>query len=175
MGAREKSPEILEFRFAETVLNIVRVEVLFLRWLVVIGVVALAIGFVTSSHDSVTPARYEMVPLVQNGESAGLPLAGIIVDPVNRTVSAVLGGPAKSETDKEEFFVIWNDGGRSYATTFAQGTGRSEAVFSISAGAEINPVHTFAAERSAADLEQARKALRNFVDALPPQTASARR
>jgi hypothetical protein len=154
-----------------------RVELLFLRWLLAIAVVALGLVYFTSGRKERPDARYETIPLVHGGRSSGMPLAGIMVDPAKRDIFAVVGGPtSRSGGAKNGFFIVWTgEDGRNYATTFGRGEAQADALFEISRSREIRPLHSFGpgGENPAAKLADAEKMLRTFFDGLPPYGGTA--
>jgi hypothetical protein len=157
----------------------VRVELLFLRWLLAITLVTLGIVYLMSGRQDRQEPRYETLPLVHGGRSSGMPLAGIMVDPAKKDIFAVVGGPsARSSGNKNGFFIVWKgEDGRNYATTFRRGESRPDALFEVSRNREIRSVYPFenAGENPAtvAKLADAEKMLRSFFDGLPPYGGSA--
>jgi len=160
-----------------------RVEVLFLRWLLVIAMVVAGIIYFAYPPKSRTPTHYEAIPLVQSGRLSEMPMAGIMVDPARGDISAIVGGPATKATGEHDFFFILREGerGQSYATAFRMGDARPSALFEISAAREIRAVHAFddtppgRAPQLAANITDAERALRSLFDALPPSDAAAQR
>jgi hypothetical protein len=156
----------------------VRVELLFLRWLLAIALVALGVVYLTAARKERPDASYETVPLVHGGRSSGMPLAGIMVDPAKRDIFAVVGGPvSRSGASKNGFFIVWKgEDGQNYATTFRRGEARAEALFEVSRNREIRPVHSFLPgenPQTLAKIADAEKMLRSFFDGLPPHDGAA--
>jgi hypothetical protein len=155
-----------------------RVELLFLRWLAGIAVVAVAILYATSGREKQEDPRYETLPLVHGGRSSGMPLAGIMVDPAKKDIFAVVGGPsARASGNKNGFFIVWKgEDGRNYATTFRRGESQADALFEISRNREIRPIFPFEGSpenpQVMAKLADAQKMLRSFFDGLPPYAGS---
>jgi len=160
-----------------------RIEVLFLRWLLVIALVAGGIIYFAYPLKSRTPTRYEAIPLANRGRLSETPLAGIIVDPARRDISAIVGRPATTAMGEHDFFFILREGerGESYATAFRTGEARPSALFEISPRREIRVVHAFEdtppsqALQLAANTSDAERSLRSLFDALPPTDAEAER
>jgi hypothetical protein len=83
-----------------------RVEWLFLRWLVVIGLIALGVSYAKSWRLSRPHTAYETIPLVRGERSSGMPVRGVMVDPQERSIYAVVGGPTDS-SQPADFFILW--------------------------------------------------------------------
>ncbi len=148
---------------------------MFLRWLVAIAIVAVVVGYLTTSHEPQPDTHYEMIPLVHGGVASGMPLTGIMVDPERGDVYAVVGKTAAQA--QPGFFIGWNGAGRrDYATTFARGR-QADATFEISSSHEIQPLHVFHTQSESGDeadtVAGSQRLLRSIFDALPPQNASA--
>ncbi|HMJ05016.1 MAG TPA: hypothetical protein VK474_02055 [Chthoniobacterales bacterium] len=149
-----------------------RVELLFLRWLLVIALVALAIVYVRSSRSDTKSTQYETIRLIQGGQSAGMPLAGIAIDPNRRDVYAIVGGPASDDPNRE-FCIVWRGkGGESYGAAFPQGRG-ADKIFEVSANGQVKTMHNLVPNDPAGQapagerMASAETALRSIVDAFP--------
>ena len=117
-----------------------RVEILFLRWLLVVSLVALGALYLHSTLHSRPAAPYQTVPLIQGGKSSGMPLAGIVVDPTRRDVTAIVGG-APDAAARVGFFVLWkgNDG-ETYGTTFANNAGSAGTLCQLERDGRLRPL-----------------------------------
>ena len=157
-----------------------RLELLFLRWLLAIALVALGIAYVRSAKQAEPARHYETIPLVRGGESSGMPLAGIMIDPARRDIYAVVGGPKRASSGPG-FFVIWtaDHGGHAYATVFGKGQTKPDAIFQISPTRQIEAVNSFGKASTTDDpqfsqrLGTSEALLRSVLDSLPsyPMTA----
>lgn len=152
-----------------------RVEWLFFRWLAVIAVFALAFAYCRSSRQEppTTDSRYDTIPLIQGGKASGMPLAGIVVDPVRRDVSAVIGGPAEGDESKR-FFIVWKGReGETYGTAFMEAANEN-VLCEVSPDGAVKTLQRFPAE-TAVNAPQpaspdAESALRSLLDGLPDVT-----
>lgn len=160
-------------------MNGMRVELLFLRWLLIIAVIALAVIYARSSRPDKAAVQYETIPLIQGGRSSGMPLVGIAVDPDRRDIYAVVGGPSAKEKGKEQpFFIVWKKKeGSTYGTTFTRPTEGAEALCEITPEGESRVLHWFGNEpkdslatNDGKETVSAANALRSIMQALPPDS-----
>lgn len=144
-----------------------RIEVLFLRWLLVIATIALVVVYARSSNSASEEARYETIPLIIGGKSSGLPLAGIAVDPIRRDVYAIVGGPKKDGPASRHFCLVWKGReGELHAATFCpEGP---TPLFEISPAGEVQIASGGAGSTPPSALTaDAETALRSILHVLP--------
>ncbi|HEX8280686.1 MAG TPA: hypothetical protein VF551_04875 [Chthoniobacterales bacterium] len=157
-----------------------RIEWLFLRWLVIVGSIALALAYLASCGEH-RAAHYETVPLIRGDKSLGSPLAGIIIDPQKRDVYAVVGKSGGKKA-KGDFFILWNTtGGDKFGATFPAGTDGTAMISQISPDGEIRclrqperPSEDEAPPAEAAQFLAAEAKLRSIVQALPSEWDGSR-
>ena len=150
-----------------------RFEWLFLRWLVIIAVIAIALRYVWSLRDSSGSSQYQKVVLLQGASSFGLPLAGIAVDPERREIYGLLGRPGKDVPP--DFFILWKGKeGQSYGATFSSEDNALSGLCEILPHGDLRTLHDFRTANLSANAEQAGRApseiLRSIVRALPPDS-----
>jgi hypothetical protein len=150
-----------------------RFEWLFLRWLVIIGLLTLALRYVWSLREAGGPSQYQKVVLLQGASSFGLPLAGISVDPERREVYGLLGRPGKDLP--ADFFILWKGkDGQSYGTTFSGENKTMTGFCEILPHGETRTLHKFVARdvasATAAATRDPSEILRSIVSALPPDS-----
>jgi len=151
-----------------------RFEWLFLRWLVIISLVALGLRFGWSSLRETHPsAQYQKVVLLQGSSSFGLPLAGIAVDAEHREVYGLLGRPGKDVP--ANFFILWKGkDGQSYGATFSGQGNAMTGLCEILPDGETRILQDFrTADVNASGGVAARdpsEILRTIVSALPPDS-----
>jgi hypothetical protein len=115
-----------------------RGELLFFRWLLVIALVAVAVLYAQSSREKREPPPYQTIPLIQGGKSSGLPLAGIVVDPKQRDVYAVVGG-GSAATSHLGFFVLWKQkNGETAGTIFPSAESGEEKLCKLSPDGQVH-------------------------------------
>jgi len=125
-----------------------RVEWLFLRWLVVIGLIALAATYAQSWRESRLPSGYETIPLVHGARSSGLPVRGVMVDPEARNIYAVVGGPTGSN-HPGDFFILWKgQNGETFSASFPKGGNGAAELSEMSADGQLRQLHRFEASDS---------------------------
>lgn len=150
-----------------------RFEWLFLRWLVIIAVIAIALRYVWSLRESSGSSQYQKVVLLQGASSFGLPLAGIAVDPERREIYGLLGRPGKDVPP--DFFILWKGKeGQSYGATLSSEDNALSGLCEILPHGDLRTLHDFRtaklspnADRSARDPSEI---LRSIVRALPPDS-----
>lgn len=151
-----------------------RVEILFLRWLLAITLLAGAVLYLRSGWPKEADAPYQTIALIQGGKSSGLPLAGVAIDPDRGDVYAIVGGPA-AKSDERAFGIIWRgSNGHLYAT--AGPPGRClDTLFEIGTEGSLRSVHKLASASPAPAPEQNREmtvALRSMINSLPGEPAT---
>jgi hypothetical protein len=151
-----------------------RFEWLFLRWLVIIALVALGLRYVWSLRDSGGSRQYQKVVLLQGASAFGLPLAGIAVDPDRREVYGLLGRPGKDVP--ADFFILWKrTNGESYGATFSAGDNQLTGLCEILPGGGMRTVHDFRTAKldtpSPSGLRDPSETLRSIVAALPEDSS----
>ena len=125
-----------------------RVEWLFFRWLVVIGLVALGATYLHSSRNSRPNNAYETIPLVRGERTSGLPVRGVMVDPDQRNIYAVVGGPVESG-QPADFFILWKGkNGETFSATFPKGDSGAAALCQVSQDGQLRQLHDFQADAS---------------------------
>jgi hypothetical protein len=148
-----------------------RFELLFLRWLVVIALIAVGLGYAWSLRQGSGAPQYQKVVLLQGASSFGLPLAGIAVDPERREVYGLLGRPGKDVPP--DFFILWKGKeGQSYGATFSSEDNALSGLCEILPHGDLRTLHDFrTAEVSSHAAPPGRdpsEILRPIVRALPP-------
>ena len=120
-----------------------RVEWLFFRWLVVIGLVAAGAIYAHSWRQSRPNSHYETIPLVRGARSSGMPVRGVMVDPHQRNIFAVVGGPA--DPDKTaDFFILWKGkNGETFSATFPKGATDEAALCEVMPDGQLRQLHDF--------------------------------
>jgi hypothetical protein len=114
-----------------------RVEWLFFRWLLIIGLVALGAIYAQSWRGSRSQTHYETIPLVRGAHSSGMPVRGVMVDPDQRNIYAVVGGPTDS-SKPADFFVLWKGkDGETFSATFPKGESDSAAVWEVTSDGKL--------------------------------------
>ena len=147
-----------------------RVEVLFLRWLLVIAMVALVVGYARSSRSASDAAQYETIPLIIGGKSSGLPLAGIAVDPTRRDVYAIVGGPAQNEATPRQFCLVWKGReGKLHAATFPSEGATPMFEVSATGDVQVESSGSRSSAKSDARTADAESTLRSILQALPAE------
>jgi hypothetical protein len=120
-----------------------RVEWLFLRWLIVIGMIALAATYAQSWRQSRPKSDYETIPLVRGARSSGMPVRGVMVDPDQRNIYAVVGGPTES-SHPADFFILWKGkNGETFSATFPEGEASAAALCEVTPQGELRQLHNF--------------------------------
>ena len=120
-----------------------RVEWLFLRWFVVIGFIALVATYAQSWRQSRPKSEYETIPLVRGARSSGMPVRGVMVDPDQRNIYAVVGGPTES-SQPADFFILWKGkNGETFSATFPNGEGSAAALCEVTPAGELRQLHDF--------------------------------
>ena len=120
-----------------------RVEWLFFRWLVVIGLVALGVSYAQSWRQSRPPNAYETIPLVHGSQTSGMPVRGVMVDPDQRSIYAVVGGPTDSQ-QPADFFILWKGkNGETYSATFPKGEAAAAALTEVTPDGQLRHLHDF--------------------------------
>ena len=120
-----------------------RVEWLFFRWLVVIGLVAFAAIYAQSWRKSRPKSDYEMIPLVRGARSSGMQVRGVMVDPDQRNIYAVVGSPANS-SQPSDFFILWKgQNGEIFSATFPKGERGAAALCEVSPDGQLRQLHDF--------------------------------
>lgn len=151
----------------------VRVEILFLRWLLAITILAGAVLYLRSGWRKEIDSPYQTIALVQGGKSSGLPLAGVAIDPDRGDVYAIVGGPA-AKSDERAFGIIWKgSNGHLYATAGPSGT-CLDTLFEIRPEGGLRRVQKLAPAVRAPATEQNGEmtlALRSMIDSLPDAPA----
>jgi hypothetical protein len=148
-----------------------RFEWLFLRWLVIVTLVALGLRYAWSSlRQPAESLQYQKVVLLQGASSFGLPLAGIAIDPEQREVYGLLGRPGKNVP--ADFFILWKGKeGQSYGATFSGHSNAMTGLCEILPDGETRTLQDFrTAELAASRGDAAREPseiLRTIVSALP--------
>jgi hypothetical protein len=128
-----------------------RVEWLFLRWLVVIGVIAVVAMYAQSWRQSRPQSDYETIPLVRGARSSGMPVRGVMVDPHQRNIYAVVGGPTELSRPAD-FFLLWKGtNGETFSATFPNGEGAAAALCEVAPDGELRQLHDF---RASVDREE---------------------
>ena len=147
-----------------------RFEWLFLRWLVIIALIALGLRYLWTFRETRQTAQYQKVVLLEGAKSFGLPLAGIAVDPGRREVHGLLGRPG---TDvPADFFILWKGkNAQSYGATFSGENNALSALCEILPHGETRMLHDFrsatAGQANGATGRDPSQILRSIVDALP--------
>lgn len=148
-----------------------RFEWLFLRWLVIIALIAVGLRYLWSSRETrATSQQYQKVVLLEGAKAFGLPLAGIAVDPERREVYGLLG---RAGTDvPADFFILWKGkNGQSYGATFSGDNKAVTGLCEILPHGETRTLHDFrtatADQASAGMRPDPSEILRTIVDALP--------
>ena len=149
-----------------------RVEVLFLRWILVISVVAMIIIYARSSRRGPVTSQYEAIQLVAGGQSAGLPLAGVAIDPDRGNVYAIVGG-ATAKDSIRQFCVVWRGKeGKAYGTTFPP-EGGANNLFVVSSDGQVEAMRPLVPDRTEQPADAKKlmpdtvNTLRSVVEALP--------
>lgn len=150
-----------------------RFEWLFVRWLVIIALVALGLRYAWSLRESSGSPQYQKVVLLQGASSFGLPLAGIAVDAERREVYGLLGRPGKDVPP--DFFILWKGKeGQSYGATFSSEDNALAGLCEILPHGDTRTLHDFqTAELSPKAGQSGRdpsEILRSIVRALPPHS-----
>lgn len=150
-----------------------RFEWLFLRWLVIIGLVAIALRYRHALGGRGESTHYQKVILLQGERSSGPPLAGVAVDPAKREVIGLLGKPQKSAA-AAEFFILWKArDGRSYGATISDDGKGVTGICEISPEGAMRTLYEDRgavpeiAESHPRAPETSEEALRIVMDALP--------
>ena len=98
-----------------------RVEILFLRWLAIIALGTLAFLYFRMPYRAAQTPPYQAIPIIQDGKSSGHKLTGVVVDPDQRNVYAIVGGPAHKKATANDFCLVWKgEAGKFYGTTFSR-------------------------------------------------------
>ena len=122
-----------------------RVEWLFLRWLVIIGLIALGASYAHSWRQSRPKSEYETIPLVRGARSSGLPVRGVMVDPQERSVYAVVGGPTDSN-QPADFFILWKGkNGETFSAAFPKGESAAAGLWKVTPDGQLRQLHDFQA------------------------------
>ena len=150
-----------------------RFEWLFLRWLVIIAVIAIGLRYMWSLRESSGSSQYQKVVLLQGASSFGLPLAGIAVDPERREIYGLLGRPGKDVPP--DFFILWKGKeGQSYGATFSSEDNALSGLCEILPHGDLRTLHDFRTAKLSANADQTRRdpseILRSIVRALPPDS-----
>ena len=153
-----------------------RVEWLFLKWLVVMGLVALAAMYAQSCRQSRSVSHYESIPLVRGARTSGLPVRGVMVDPNQRDISAVVGGPT-DPSKQSDFFILWRGkNGETFSATFPKGDIEGATLSKVSPAGQVQQLHDFRAHslekspaRDGARLASAEATLHAIVNNLAPR------
>ncbi len=150
-----------------------RFEWLFLRWLVLILVIALGIAALRGSRPRNPASQYRKVMLLQSGNSVGLALAGIAVDPQKREVQGLLGRPG--ETVPAPFFILWcGENGETFGATFDEKNGQVTGLCKVSPSGEMQTLQDFRSQHDSGDLHASvapDQELLSIWRALPPDAA----
>ena len=152
-----------------------RFEWLFIRWLVIISLVGLALRYAwTSFHETGQSHQYQKVVLLQGASSFGLPLAGIAINPEQREVYGLLGRPGKDVP--ADFFILWKGkDGQSYGATFSAQGNAMTGLCEILPDGETRTLQDFrtagVAASSAAAAREPSEILRTIVSALPADSS----
>ena len=118
-----------------------RVEWLFLRWLVVIGLIALGASYAKSWRESRPQTGYETIPLVRGARSSGMPVRGVMVDPQERSIHAVVGGPTESN-QPGDFFILWKGtNGETFSAAFPRGEPGAAGLWKVTPHGELRQLH----------------------------------
>jgi hypothetical protein len=122
-----------------------RVEWLFLRWLVVIGLIALGVSYAKSWRLSRPHTAYETIPLVRGERSSGMPVRGVMVDPQERSIYAVVGGPTDS-SQPADFFILWKGkNGETFSAAFPKGESGAAGLWKVTSDGQLRQLHDFQA------------------------------
>jgi hypothetical protein len=125
-----------------------KVEWLFFRWLLVIGLLAIGATYLHSWGESRPDNGYETIPLVRGERTSGLPVRGVMVDPDQRNIYAVVGGPVGSG-EPADFFILWKGkNGETFSATFPKGDSGAAALCQISQDGQVRQLHDFQAKLS---------------------------
>jgi len=159
-----------------------RVEWLFLRWLVVIGLIALGATYAQSWRQSRPQTNYETIPLVRGARSSGMPVRGVMVEPGQRNIYAVVGGP-KESSQAPDFFILWKgENGKTFSATFPNGEGGAAALCEVTPEGELRELHNFRSPEPghepvprSAPITRAEATLHAIVSNLSGQTGSVSR
>ena len=83
--------------------------------------------------------HYETIPLVRGAHSSGMPVRGVMVDPDQRNIYAVVGGPTES-SKPADFFILWKGkNGETFSATFPKGEARRGSAVAGDVGWQIAP------------------------------------
>ena len=115
-----------------------RVEWLFIRWLLIIGLVALGAIYAQSWRGGRSQTHYETIPLVRGAHSSGMPVRGVMIDPNERNIYAVVGGPTDS-SKPADFVVLWKGkNGETYSATFPNGDSGAAALLQVTSDGKVH-------------------------------------
>ena len=124
-----------------------RVEWLFFRWLLIIGIVALGAIYAQSWRGGRSQTHYEKIPLVRGAHSSGMPVRGVMVDPNERNIYAVVGGPTDS-SKPADFVVLWKGkNGETYSATFPNGDSDAAALFQVTSDGKVQQLADLGASK----------------------------
>ncbi len=145
-----------------------RVEWLFLRWLVIIGAIVAGVVYATSHYRGEEGVHYQVVPLVQGEKALGLPLAGVVVNPLNRQVYAIVGGAAAHPANGPDFFIAWSTSeGQTFSANFAADNGGCSLCRLGPEGSLLSHEALTAAGSKASSASLDRESLQVILHALP--------
>lgn len=146
-----------------------RVEILFLRWLLVIAVGAGIAIYLRAQWAEETEAPYQTIALVQGGKSSGMPLAGVAIDPDRGDVYAIVGGPRKAENGRA-FGIIWKGPEGNLYATAGSSPKSIDTLFEIEPQGQLRSVHKLNAPQAAPTPELTGRmtfALQSMINSLP--------
>jgi hypothetical protein len=80
-----------------------------------------------------------------------MPVRGVMVDPDQRNIYAVVGGPTES-SQPADFFILWKgQNGETFSATFPNGEGSAAALCEVTPNGELRHLHDFRASGPSAE------------------------